>query len=137
MATQGNTVKRPVEASIPTKGGILELPLVDEKGSQKLLLRSVLGFTRPQFARLTNVSERTIAGVESGERAVEKLVRIYRETDRLVQALNELFGEKSVGPWLLAENDAFDGWKPLELIERGQVDVLWGMVYRLRNGVPM
>jgi hypothetical protein len=33
-------------------------------------------------------------------------------------------------------NHAFGGLKPLEVIERGEIDRLWNMVYELRSGMP-
>jgi len=33
--------------------------------------------------------------------------------------------------------DAFDGLKPLEVIERGEVDRLWRMIYLLEAGLPV
>jgi transcriptional regulator with XRE-family HTH domain len=121
-----------------TAGGAAHpaLPTVTENGETKLRLRGQLGLTRPVFARLLNVSERTIAGAERGEREAAKLGRTYRETERICDALGELVDPKAIGPWLLAENERFEGHKPIELIERGKIDLLWDMVYRLRYGMP-
>ncbi|MEX0713900.1 MAG: antitoxin Xre/MbcA/ParS toxin-binding domain-containing protein [Pirellulales bacterium] len=41
-----------------------------------------------------------------------------------------------ISQWLQAPNDAFDGLKPLEVIERGQVDRIWRTIYLLESGVP-
>jgi hypothetical protein len=69
-------------------------------------------------------------------REAAKLSRTYRETERLCDALGELVDRKAIGPWLLAENERFEGHKPIELIERGKTDLLWDMVYSLRYGMP-
>lgn len=137
------TVKRSAKASPKGRGksrkakfSATKLPAVSGKGNGKFRLRKRLGLTRPEFARLVNASERTIAGAESGERPAEKLLRTYTETERLVDALSELVEKDAIGPWLLAENEAFDGLKPVEMIERGKIDLLWDMVYRLRYGMP-
>ena len=37
--------------------------------------------------------------------------------------------------WLETPNQAFDGLKPLEVIERGQIDRLWRMLFYLESGV--
>ena len=37
--------------------------------------------------------------------------------------------------WLDAPNPAFGGLKPLELVERGEIDRLWKMLYELESGV--
>jgi hypothetical protein len=36
----------------------------------------------------------------------------------------------------MSPNEAFSGLKPIELIERGEIDRLWDTVYRLRSGMP-
>lgn len=33
-------------------------------------------------------------------------------------------------------NDAFDRLKPVEVIERGEIDPVWSMIYLPRSGVP-
>jgi hypothetical protein len=102
----------------------------------KLELRKQLGMTREVFSRLVNVSVRAIAAAERDRAAVAKLQRPYAEAARLYDALCEVVAPKTIGPWLLAPNEAFGGLKPLEVIERGQIDRLWDMVYRLRSGMP-
>ncbi len=42
----------------------------------------------------------------------------------------------SIGTWLLKPNAAFDGLKPIEVIDRGEIDRLWSMIYYLRSGSP-
>ena len=38
--------------------------------------------------------------------------------------------------WLETPNKVFDGVEPLELIECGEVDRIWQIVYALRSGEP-
>ena len=40
----------------------------------------------------------------------------------------------SVGEWLDTPNEAFSGLKPLDLIERGEVDRLWRMIFEVQSG---
>jgi len=58
------------------------------------------------------------------------------ELERLTKALSEVIRPDSLGKWLQSPNAAFDGLKPLEVIERGEIDRLWEMIYFLRSGVP-
>jgi hypothetical protein len=37
---------------------------------------------------------------------------------------------------LKTPNDAFDGSRPLDLIDQGESDRIWSMIYFLRCGVP-
>jgi hypothetical protein len=91
---------------------------------------------RPIFGRVVNVSERTIAKVESETDTAEKLKRPYNEVYRLLEALDDVIEMNSLGKWFQEPNDAFDGLKPMEVIERGEIDRLWNMVYELRIGMP-
>jgi hypothetical protein len=56
--------------------------------------------------------------------------------ERLTNALSEVIKKESLGKWLKTPNQAFGGMKPVEVIERGESDRLWEMIYFLRSGVP-
>jgi len=98
-------------------------------------MRARLGLTQARFARLLPVSVRSLATLESGTAATEAVARRLTELERLTDALLEVIQEKSLGQWLQTPNPAFDGLAPLEIIERGQTDRLWEMIYFLRSGV--
>jgi DNA-binding XRE family transcriptional regulator len=102
----------------------------------RLELRDRLQMPRVVFGRVVNVSERTIAKVEAKAEQVEKLRRPYNEVYRLCEALSEVVDPDSLGGWFQTPNNAFDGLKPIEVIERGEIDRLWEMVYRLGSGIP-
>ena len=38
--------------------------------------------------------------------------------------------------WLHTPNEAFDGLKPLEVIEREHIDRIWRMIFYLESGMP-
>lgn len=38
--------------------------------------------------------------------------------------------------WVETPSEALDGLKPLELIERGEVDRIWQMIYAPQSGEP-
>lgn len=98
-------------------------------------LRAKLALTQPEFAHLLPVSVRTLATLEAGMPPTEPVARRLVELDRLTKALGEVMREEAVGRWLKTPNPAFDGMKPLEVIDRGESDRLWEMVYFLRSGV--
>lgn len=102
-----------------------------------LELRDRLAMPRQMFSRVVNVSERTIADTEAGKTAAEKLKRPYNEVYRLHEALSEVVDAESLGQWFQTPNEAFDGLKPVEVIERGEIDRLWSMVFQLRTGMPI
>lgn len=58
------------------------------------------------------------------------------EVKRLCDALGEVVDPAALGGWFRAPNEAFNGLKPIEVIERGEIDRLWEMFYRLRSGMP-
>jgi transcriptional regulator with XRE-family HTH domain len=99
-------------------------------------LRQRLQLSQPLFARLLPVSVRSLSTLESGSDPSEPVARRLTELQRLTDALTEVMQEKSVGGWLQTANAAFDGLKPLEVIERGESDRIWEMIYFLRSGVP-
>ena len=102
----------------------------------RLELRDRLQMPRVTFGRVVNVSERTIAKVEANAEQVEKLRRPYNEIYRLHNALSEVIDPEALGGWFMSPNKASGGLKPVEVIERGEIDRLWEMVFRLRSGMP-
>ncbi len=107
-------------------------------GSRRVLeLRQRLGLGREVFGRLVNISTRALAEVESKGLRVEKLERNYLQLSRLIDALSEVIDVNSIGQWLTQANPAFSNSRPLELIERGEIDRIWEMIYRLRSGAPV
>ncbi len=55
---------------------------------------------------------------------------------RLFTALEQLVAKEAIGPWLKEPNMAFDGSTPFQVIERGETDRLWRMIYELESGEP-
>ena len=92
-------------------------------------LRQKLGLSRKVFSRLTGFSERAIANWEAGGRPDEPGMRRIRETERFQAKLAEVVRPEDIPQWLDTPNEAFDGLKPLEVIERGEIDRLWNMIY--------
>jgi len=99
-------------------------------------LRKQLQLNQAVFARLLPVSVRSLATLESGSPPSEVVARRLKELLRLTDALSEVMKKESLGTWLRTPNNAFDGLKPLEVIDRGESDRIWSMIYFLRSGVP-
>jgi DNA-binding transcriptional regulator YiaG len=98
-------------------------------------LREKLGLTQPEFAGLLPVSVRTLATLEKGTPPTDPVARRLTELERLTKALSEVIRGSAIGKWLKTTNPAFGGLKPLEVIDRGESDRLWEMIYFLRSGV--
>jgi DNA-binding transcriptional regulator YiaG len=99
-------------------------------------LRKRLQLNQAVFARLLPVSVRSLATLESGSPPSEGVARRLKELQRLTNALTEVIKQESLGKWLQTPNAAFGGLKPLEVIDRGESDRIWSMIYFLRSGVP-
>lgn len=93
------------------------------------------GLTRKLFARMTGFSERAIASWEAGDPVSEAAKRRLLETERFRQRLAEIVKPEAIPVWLDTPNDAFNGLKPVEVIERGEIDRLWNMIFYLESGV--
>ncbi len=98
-------------------------------------VRGRFGLSRKLFARLSGFSERAIADWESGKPVSEPGHRRIRELDRFRDRLAEVVTEEAIPGWLDTPNEAFDGLKPVEVIERGEIDRLWEMIFYLESGV--
>ena len=118
-------------ATLPDK-----LPIVEHDSGRSLGLRARLGMNRETFARLVPMSTRNLANIEGGKPPSANVLRQLQELRRVVDALAEVIQKDAIGPWLEQPNSAFDGLKPIEVIERGEVDRIWQMIYYLRSGVP-
>jgi len=99
-------------------------------------MRHQLRMNQTVFARLLPVSVRSLATLESGTPPTDVVARRLVELQRLIKALSEVMTLESIGAWLQIPNEAFDALKPLEVIDRGEIDRLWSMIYELRSGVP-
>jgi DNA-binding transcriptional regulator YiaG len=117
-------ILRPERNATPVKPGLV----VD--------LRKRLQLNQSVFARLLPVSIRSLATLESGAAPSEAVARRLVELERLTDALTEVMREDFLGEWVQTPNEAFDRLKPLEVIDRGESDRIWSMIYFLRSGVP-
>ena len=61
---------------------------------------------------------------------------LQSEYEALCKALARIIEPDAVADWFQVPNAAFDGLKPIEVIERGESDRLWRMVFDLESGVP-
>jgi len=74
-------------------------------------------------------------GRPQGRERGRKMSPIRREIERLQERLAEVVGPEAIPQWLEMPNPALDGLKPLEGIERGEIDRLWTMLFYLESGV--
>jgi DNA-binding transcriptional regulator YiaG len=140
--TSQKKTERPVSTGNRRKASQKRMPrqhilerVESARSGKTLRLRQRLSMTREVFGRLTATSVRTLATVEAGHAPSESFRRRLTEVERITNALSEIVQEDAVGPWLQTPNKAFDNAKPMELIERGEIDRIWQMIHSLRSGV--
>ena len=93
-----------------------------------------VNITIDTFTRLVGASRRTVATWLAGNPPNRANQRNVSEMFRLFDALAEVVPASQIGPWLDTPNPAFDGSTPLQVIERGESDRLWRMIWELRIG---
>ncbi len=116
----------------PTRGAAVK-PKVDTLLHQ---LRKEWGLTAKDFARITGFSERAVAGWEAGAAIGPPARRRLLELRRLFASLAELVEAEALPIWFQMPNRALDGLKPIEVVERGETDRLWRMIFFMESGVP-
>ncbi len=99
-------------------------------------LAKKFGLRQETLSRMTGFSLRAVAGWASGKPPSAPVQRALTEMDRLLDALARLMQPKDVGRWLKEPNPAFDGSTPVQVIERGQTDRIWRMLYFVESGEP-
>ena len=112
------------------------LQTVTTQSGRALVLRARLAMDRETFARLVSMSTRNLANIEAGKAPSATALRQFKALRRVIDALHEVIQKDAIGPWLERPNEAFGGLKPIEVIERGEVDRIWEMIYYLRSGIP-
>jgi hypothetical protein len=98
--------------------------------------RSAFKMPQPVVVRLTGVSPRSVAKWSQGVPPSPKQEKALVEMDRLLDGLARVMLPEQVGRWLKAPNSAFDGSTPLQVVERGELDRIWRMLYDLESGQP-
>ena len=111
--------------------------VMESKISPIKKLRQDLRVTQKTFCRLLPVSERLLADLEANKRTPGITIqRELNELSRLISALKKIVDPDYLADWLSTPNDAFSGLKPIEVIERGEADRIWRMIYAIESGQP-
>lgn len=99
-------------------------------------LRETYGLKQETVTRLSGFSPRAVANWASGKQPSEATAKRLREMERLLDALAGVVESKAIDPWLKRPNEVFEGSTPLQVIERGEGDRIWRMIYELASGEP-
>lgn len=98
--------------------------------------RAAFNLPQPVVVRLTGFSPRSVAKWSQGEAPSPKQEKALVEMDRLLDGLARVMEPTQVGRWLKAPNPAFDGSTPLQVVERGELDRIWRMLFDVESGQP-
>ena len=100
-------------------------------------LRRRYSLSQALLARLLDVSLRTLSGAESAAAVPAQMRRSVTQAVRLCDVLAEAMQASFVGHWLDQPNEMVGSLKPVEAIERGQIDLVWQIAEGLRSGSPL
>src|SRR5436190_13943901 len=98
--------------------------------------RTEFKMPQPIVVRLTGFSPRSVAKWSEGVPPSPKQEKALVEMDRLLDALARVMQPEQVSHWLKTPNQAFDSSTPLQVVERGEIDRIWRMLYDLASGQP-
>ena len=115
---------KPAQARRPRQGS----------GNELRDRRHRYGLSQALLSRLLDVSLRTLSGAESADAVPPRMQRSVTQAVRLFDALGEAMQPAFVGRWLEQPNEMLGDLKPLEAIERGQIDLVWQVVQGLGSG---
>ncbi|MEI6973037.1 MAG: hypothetical protein WCL44_16150 [bacterium] len=91
---------------------------------------------QPVVVRLTGFSPRSVAKWSEGVLPSPKQEKALVEMDRLLDGLSRVMQPAQIGRWIKSPNQAFDGSTPLQIVERGEIDRIWRMLFDLESGQP-
>ena len=94
------------------------------------------GLRQDTVSRLTGFSLRAVASWSKGKLPSPPVRRALVQMDRLLDRLSRLMRPNDVDRWLKEPNSALDGSSPVQVIERGQSDRIWRLLYYLESGEP-
>lgn len=97
-------------------------------------VRKAYDLTQPKFARVMGISVRRLAALEQGVKPTENVQRRITEVERLRRALAKVVKADAIGDWMDRPNKAFGGRRPIQVIEDGEIDLLWAMIHDLQSG---
>ena len=108
-------------------------------GNQAELIRlygDTFHLTRAMLSDLTGMTFRSPTKSRRRLSLSKKQEKALSELDRLLVALSRIMQPTEIGPWLVRPHPAFDKRSPLNLVQDGEKDRIWRMLYDLSSGQP-
>lgn len=135
---EAKTLNRPSKASNKNSNVAVDYGL-GPPAEHKFDVRSfcdTYAVTQEAFTRLAGFSPRAVGLWANGRTPSVSTQRRLSEISRLFSTLSRTVDARRIGPWLRTANPAFEGSTPLQVIERGETDRIWRMIYELESGQP-
>ena len=140
LAPAQPVVAKPPRPRTTQKAGVTDiLQALSRRGLVGLSVKDLTNrysISYDTLTRMTGFSLRAVSNWSQGSKPSSSTARRLTEIKRLFAALENLVSAEAIGPWLKEPNPAFDGSTPLQVIERGETDRIWRMVYELESGEP-
>jgi DNA-binding transcriptional regulator YiaG len=140
LASVRAVVAKPARSRAIHKAGMTDIrQALSQRGPVGVSVRDFTnryGLSQDTLTRMTGFSLRAVSNWSQGSKPSSSTARRLTEIQRLFAALEQLVSPEAIGPWLKEPNPAFDGSTPLQVIERGETDRIWRMVYELESGEP-
>src|SRR5467141_3089224 len=124
-----NAMRRMARRFAKTSKSVIHPAFRRDKGISVREMTKRFAVRRDTLSRMTGFSPRAVAEWASGKEPSAPARKVFVEMDRLLDGLARLMQPKEVGRWLKAPNPAFEGSTPVQVIERGQMDRIWRMLY--------
>ena len=147
-AAATTTASRKATSRKSARGAVGTLPVADRVGiprsglsarggSLVLALRTRLGLSQEEMARLMYVSPRTLQRLERGESPLSggDAAR-YHELRNLVDELTELIGTNDLADWIKMPLPDLKDRSAFETLAAGDSGKIWRMIYYLESGTP-
>jgi hypothetical protein len=139
-SASGNGANRPGKKSTTVvtthSPGSRHLQLVNQAATDVRKLARTYKLSNEVVSRVTGASPRTVSYWNAGTPPQRSSAQKIKEVARLFDALADIIKGSAVGKWLQQPNQQFDGSSPLQVIERGEADRIWRMIWQLREGNP-
>jgi hypothetical protein len=103
-------------------------------GEQLSRLAGDAGMNYDMLAKALSVSRRSISGWLSGQEP-ERINRVrINEFGRLITDLRTIIKPEKLKSWWNQPVANFGGSTPLQVLERGETDRIWRMIWEIREG---
>jgi hypothetical protein len=114
--------------------GCMKATVPGRTAEQLSVLAKDAGMNYDMLAKSLSVSRRSISGWLSG-REPERINRVrINEFGRLVAELQSIIKPEKLKTWWYQPVENFGGSTPLQVLERGESDRLWRMIWEIREG---